>query len=267
MRLIVLGAGFTGKVLADAAREQYAGVVTTQRTASPESSALVWASPAPLPCEADHGVVLFPPRGLDPAAAAAPLSGLRRLVYVSATSVYGDRAGAEADESTPPNPTHPSAVARLAAEDAMRAVGAVVVRAGGIYGPGRNMVERHRAGQLRNAGDPDRPVNLIHVSDLTAIILACLERGVPGEVVLAVTGRPVSWRALAEVAVERTGRPLPGPTPVPEDPDLASFYTESKRLRPTTHERLGVTLRFPDSVAALRDVPLLAPSTDALQRG
>jgi nucleoside-diphosphate-sugar epimerase len=180
----------------------------------------------------------------------------RRVAYCSSTSVYGDRSGGEVTETTPTSPDSPWGVQRTVAEEAFRAVGAVIVRAAGIYGPGRNIIERHRAGHMRNAGDRSRRVNLIHVDDLATLLLAALERGIPGENLIGATGAPVPWDAMAAIAVARTGLPLPPESPIPTDPNMASFYKESKWCRPTAFERLGVTLRHPDSLAALLAMPL-----------
>jgi nucleoside-diphosphate-sugar epimerase len=75
----------------------------------------------------------------------------RRVVYLSTTGVYGDRAGAIVDEDSRPAPQSTRAMRRLAAESALRAWAAAraiswcVLRIPGIYGPGRMPVERLRA--------------------------------------------------------------------------------------------------------------------------
>ncbi|MBT9557855.1 MAG: NAD-dependent epimerase/dehydratase family protein [Myxococcales bacterium] len=270
---LILGGGFTGVALI---RHLVSCALPVTATSTSEAGAqtltglgaagVVWRAPAPgntasLPVDADRVIILFPPKDTDSEALASALrrpegAPQRRVVYCSSTSVYGDRSGGEVTETTPASPDSPWGLQRALAEDAFRAVGAVIVRAAGIYGPGRNLIERHRAGQMRNAGDRSRRVNLIHVDDLAAILLAALENGIPGENLVAATGAPVPWEAMAAIAVARTGLPLPPESPVPADPNLASFYKESKWCRPTAFERLGVTLSHPDSLAALLAMPL-----------
>lgn len=270
---LILGGGFTGIALIRRLVSSGSPVTATSTTEAGAQAltalgarGVVWRAPAPgmataLPVDADSVIILFPPKDTDSAALAQALrreegAPPRRVVYCSSTSVYGDRSGGEVTESTPTSPDSPWGKQRVEAEDAFRAVGAITVRAAGIYGPGRNIIERHRAGQMRNAGDRSRRVNLIHVEDLATLLLAALERGVPGENLIAATGAPVPWEAMAAIAVARTGQPLPPESPVPADPNMASFYKESKWCRPTAFERLGVTLRHPDSLAALLEMPL-----------
>lgn len=109
--------------------------------------------------------------------------GYQRLVYVSTTGVYPDRpglwaegdAGGEADEGN-----EGASVAgrlRLMTE---RVLGEYfelsVVRAGGIYGPGRNIVTRvMRGGALASRGG-GRKVGRIHVDDLAGVIRALVLR-------------------------------------------------------------------------------------------
>lgn len=233
----------------------------TARAASgaPEIDALgadarVWKAPDELPEPGDFGVayVLFPPRGVAPTDVARALAGVPRVVYCSSTSVYGDQQGGPVDEDTPVAPLSPWGRARVEAEEALRGQGAVIVRAAGIYGPGRNIVERLRAGRVRVTGDLDRPVNLIHVEDLATILIAAAERGVPGTCYLAASGRPISWQALIETASALSGIGVPAPTPMPSDPNLGMFYRESKRCAPKRLAELGVTLAHPDVREALR---------------
>jgi nucleoside-diphosphate-sugar epimerase len=63
----------------------------------------------------------------------AALGKPKRAVYISTSGVYGDRGGAWVDETTPIAPANERAWRRVAAEDAMRAAGAAVLRVPGIY--------------------------------------------------------------------------------------------------------------------------------------
>lgn len=260
-RALVLGCGFTGRALTRALLREGAGVVATARSgpdldwaAGAGAEPLVWTAPDALPdgLEADTAFVLFPPRGLDAEAVAALVGRFSRTVYLSSTSVYGDQGGREVTEDSPVSPISPWAFARVEAEQALRRVGAIVVRAGGIYGPGRNIGLRLRAGRVRNTGDPLRPVNLVAVDDLATILIAAARRAAPGSVHLGTDGLPIPWIELARAAAEATGLPLPPRTPMPTDANLRMFYSEAKRARPLRHGDLGVTLRWPDSRLALR---------------
>ena len=251
---LVLGCGYTGEALSRKLRARGEDVRATTRSgaASPALHALgvrveAWTAPSAIDL---HGVrlafALFPPGDADADATAALLQGVPRLVYCSATSVYG--AG-DVDDDTPPAPASESGSARLRAEDAFRRRGAIVVRAAGIYGPGRNVVERHRAGRLQSSGDLDRPVNLIHVEDLADVLLRAAERAEPGSVTIAADGHPVAWRDLLAVAVHAVGRPVPNV----EAPSPGAHVTGewrrcgNRRMR----EVLGVHPAFPDALVTL----------------
>ncbi len=254
---MILGCGYTGRALLRRLVDAGIAVTATSRRergrAAIEAAggvAVAWELPTPV--RADTAFVLFPPRGLDPDAVAAALRDVERVVYCSSTSVYGDRGGGWVEDDTEVAPASPRAEARVAAEAALP--DAVIVRPAGIYGPARSIRDRVRAGRLRVTGDLERPINLIHVEDLAAILHAAAERAAPGDVILAASGRPIPWRALAEAACALEGVPLPAPTPLPEDPNLRMFYTEVKRCRPTKLERLGVQLRYPDVLAVLEEI-------------
>jgi nucleoside-diphosphate-sugar epimerase len=76
-------------------------------------------------------------------AALAAAGGLVWVGYLSSVGVYGDQAGAEVTEATPPSPRSARAKRRWLAEEqweALQAAGGwalLVLRLPGIYGPGR----------------------------------------------------------------------------------------------------------------------------------
>ena len=104
----------------------------------------------------------------------------KRIVYLSTTGVYGDRAGGRVDEDTPPAPLTERATRRLAAEYTVRAwaeargVSWCVLRVAGIYGPGRLPLDRLRRAVPAIAPHEAAPGNRIHVTDL---VTACVAAG------------------------------------------------------------------------------------------
>ena len=187
---------------------------------------------------------------------------LRAFVYVSSTSVYGDRAGQMADEETPPAPDSPRGAARVAIETKVLSSGlrAMVVRPAGIYGPGRSQLHRLAAGRLRLVDGGGAYTNRIHVHDLAAILEACIDRGTPGDVYLASDQRPATQVEVVDHILATYGLPAPAALSLEEarvrlTRDVLAMVTGSKRLDPSrTLRALGVELRFPDYQAGLAEI-------------
>ncbi|MCB9570688.1 MAG: NAD-dependent epimerase/dehydratase family protein [Kofleriaceae bacterium] len=177
-----------------------------------------------------------------------------RLVYVSSTGVYAAGGGARVDETWPTAPVTASGVARLAAERALlaaaRAAGlaAVALRAPGIYGPGRGVTARLRAGTYRIVGDGAAHVSRIHVDDLVAAIVAVAGAAALGHDVYNVADRePCPSAVYGDAAAARLG--LPPPPRVAVDavsPEVAGMLLADRRVDASRLEReLGWTPRWP----------------------
>lgn len=120
--------------------------------------------------------------------------GPNRFVLLSSTGVYGHSGGEWVDEDTPPTPAGPTAEALLEGEARLGDSGApaVVLRLGGIYGPGRTrLVDRARAGDCPDAG---RYSNRIHGGDAAAAALHLLELEDPRPLYLGVDREPAPLR-------------------------------------------------------------------------
>jgi nucleoside-diphosphate-sugar epimerase len=140
----------------------------------------------------------------------------------------------------------------LAAERALldaAGLPARIVRAAGIYGPGRTPFSRVGAGS-RVAGAGEAWVNLIHVEDLASIAAGAAERGADGRVYLAADGAPVRRAEYYAEAARLMGVPEPVFAGGDAGPHVEGL---GKRVRSRrTLEELGVTLRYPDYRAGLR---------------
>lgn len=91
-----------------------------------------------------------------------------RLLFTSSTAVYGQTDGSWVDETSPTEPTGFSGRLVLEGERLALASGmaAVVLRLGGIYGPGRTrLIDRVRSGQATCVDGPPRWTNRIHRDD------------------------------------------------------------------------------------------------------
>lgn len=165
----------------------------------------------------------------------------RRLVWVSSTAVYGVDDGRWLDESSPLEATSGTAAVVIEAEEIfrVRVPDGVILRLGGIYGPGRDRL----IGQVRAGGEfssPDHWVNLIHRDDAAAAIVH-LVTGVadPAPVYLGVDGRPALRRDIATFVAERLG------IDPPELP-AASDSATGKRLANDLLAATGFTWEYPD---------------------
>jgi nucleoside-diphosphate-sugar epimerase len=103
---------------------------------------------------------------------------LARVVIVSSTSVYGQTAGEWVDESSATEPTDVRGRLVLAGEQTLLASGfpAVVLRLGGLYGPGReSLIAAVREGRATLSPGPPRFTNRIHRDDAVGAIVHLLD--------------------------------------------------------------------------------------------
>jgi len=252
--LILLGCGFTGTAALRLAVARGTPVLAVTRSAEHAAALTALDFPAratgPLTAEVAralvpagaHVLIAFPPAGAD-AAIAPALEHAAAVVYISSTGVYGEASG-HIDEDTPVDPSSPRAAPRLAAEDAYRAVGAVILRASAIYGPGRGLHLRLLRGEHRLTGDGHNVISRIHVDDLARLALAALERATPGAVFNVADDTPVPQLEVVTWLCQRLGLPLPESAPAREVPDTLRHdrAVDGGRIQ----RALGITLAYPD---------------------
>ncbi|MBT8066731.1 MAG: NAD-dependent epimerase/dehydratase family protein, partial [Gammaproteobacteria bacterium] len=194
MFTLVTGTGYTGRrVLERMPADSVVGLsrssVDTDRQL--EILDLDTATSLPLELPTPYAVIYtVPPKGLSPDARLQRFLALlapppQRLVYISTTGVYGDHGGSRVDETTAVKPSNERAARRVAAEAQLAAWTAdndcelVILRAPGIYGPGRLGIERIQAGMPMLSGADAHPGNRIHVDDLATCCIAALSSDVP----------------------------------------------------------------------------------------
>jgi nucleoside-diphosphate-sugar epimerase len=197
-------------------------------------------------------VVCLAPPGGDPAgeirALVAAAADAQRIVYVSSTGVYPAAAGAWVDESWQVAPTTPSGAARVSAEAALAEsrVPWIALRAAGIHGPGRGLVDRIRTGTYRIVGDGRSHVSRIHVDDLALAIIHAGTLDVTGAVNIA-DDDPAPIGEVADAIAAQLGVAPPPRVPVETvTAEVAGMLTADRRIANTRMKReLGVTLRYP----------------------
>lgn len=258
----IIGCGYTGAALARALVARAADVTITRRDAAVVAAQAAelgvrgvradLAAPATLAIPAGAIVVCTAPPGGDPAGELRGLidaaRGAAKLIYVSSTGVYAPGGGASVDERWPIAPVTGSGRARAAAEAVLAEATLpwVSLRAAGIYGPGRGLVERVRAGTYRVVGDGTSHVGRIHVADLVAAIVAAAETPVVGAINVC-DDDPAPIGEVADAVAAALGRPPPPRVPVEAvSGEVAGMLTAdrvlvNRRLR----DELGVALRYP----------------------
>lgn len=271
--LVILGLGYTGRAVAEAALA--AGFRVSGSTRNPDVPAgvtrLDFCQSGPAIESASHLLVTAAPdEGGDPvlarfAGAVAAARGLRWLGYLSTTGVYGDRGGAWVEETTPPAPTQSRSVQRLAAEQgweaalAGRPVALDLFRIAGIYGPGRNVLQDLRAGRARRLDKPGHAFSRIHRDDIARAVLAAALAPAEGRRVLHLADDlPAPTADVVAEGARLLGLPVPPLTPFAEaelSPMGRSFWAENRKVSSrATQAMLGIAWRYPsyrEGLAAL----------------
>ncbi len=187
---------------------------------------------------------------------------LRRIVYYSTVGVYGDYDGLKVTEKSSPRTNEPRGVARLADEARWKAAGAArgaavdIVRLPGIYGPGRNALERLRAGDARRIVKPGHVTNRAHVDDIAQATRLMLSKRLAGQTWNVADDEPAPPQDVIAYAAELLGVPCP-PDEAFETAELspiaASFYAETKRVvNRKAKKKLGFRPAYPTYREGLR---------------
>jgi nucleoside-diphosphate-sugar epimerase len=189
---------------------------------------------------------------------AALAAGVRRLVHMSSSSVYGMALGRPADESFPlapfpdPYPVTKAAgdrvVQRMIAEDHLPAV---IIRPDQIFGPRDHlhfgkMADRLHAGRGVIIGPGDNALPFVYVTDAVQGLLLALDHpGAVGQAFNITNDSPMTQLQLMEAIARETGASPPRRR-VPYRPLYAAGYLAERlaALSPTAHRppitRLGV---------------------------
>ncbi|MFA7059687.1 MAG: SDR family oxidoreductase [Pedobacter sp.] len=277
-RIFIAGCGYIGGRVARLARDAGAGEVTCM-VRSGEHEALLAAEmfgtvvctlddPEFIPALDVAGSILFyfvpPPGGgitdqrarnfCDALAFSAPPA---KIIYISATSVYGPMDSSIVTEISPAVPSSAMGKRRLDAESVFRGYGTangvpvVVLRVSGIYGPGRLPMMQIHQGQPLLREEEAGPSNRIHADDLALVCLAAAERGEDGDIFNVSDGHPGSMTVYFNACADALGLPRQ-PLVTLEDarrvmsPLMFSYVSESRVVDNSKMiERLGIALRYP----------------------
>jgi len=283
-RLLIFGCGYVGEKLAEACLTEGMNVAGTTRSSKRAEElralgveAVVVESPGQLPDELlnrcdtvlDSIPLTRDESGLHASQLqwlpkiAPKLSGLKWAGYLSTTGVYGDANGAWVDESWPCNPTSERGRLRLRAEQAWLESGlpVEVFRLAGIYGPGRNIIGRLKAGGYKAVSwNPPHYSSRIHVDDIVTAVMAAMKNPRPGRIVNVADDQPCPH---ADYVTE-LARLVDAPAPeilTPEEgerqlsPAMLDFFQDNKRVsNRLLHRELLTELKYPDFRSAASEL-------------
>lgn len=170
----------------------------------------------------------------------------RRVLFVSSTAVYGNADGGVVDERTPAEPSSFSGRIILEAEQLLQsrlqgtATSGVVLRLGGIYGPGRTRLIDQVANGTAVVPEEPRHTNRIHRDDAAAAIVHLTTMpDEPASVYLGVDDEPAELGEVLRFLAEEMGYPTPpvGNVPVARGGD--------KRCSNARLQAIGFDFEYP----------------------
>ena len=170
--------------------------------------------------------------------------------YVSATSVYPDQKDGFVDETTTPAPATQRGKDRLAAEQLWQEfTNAEIFRAAGIYGPSRSPFKALGEGRAKIIEKEGHFFNRIHLSDITKIIIAAMDKPRQNRIINLCDNEPAPQGDVIGFAAKLMGVNPPQPVPFEEaelTPMARSFYVSRRRLKSIIiKDELGITLDYP----------------------
>ncbi len=184
-----------------------------------------------------------------------------KIVYLSATSVYGDTGGQVVTEQSLTEPTSVMGKRRLDAEYLFQefgiryAIPVVILRVSAIYGRGRLPLMQINQGQPLLQEELAKPSNRIHVEDLTGVCMAALLRG--SGIYNVSDGHPASMTAYFNACADALQKPRQPQIDLEEarrvmPPLLFTYFMESRVVdNQRMLDELGIRLRYPDMLSGI----------------
>jgi nucleoside-diphosphate-sugar epimerase len=173
-----------------------------------------------------------------------------RFIYISSTGVYGRSEGEWIDERSPCEPMREGGQACLDAERVLAdhpfAERSIVLRMAGLYGPGRIPRQQELLAGLPIAAPQFGSLNLIHIDDAVAIVLAAERVAPPGSLYVVADGHPVQRGEYIRAVAALLGAPPPQFAALDKNSPAARRARSDKRIDNSKMLReLNVALRYP----------------------
>jgi nucleoside-diphosphate-sugar epimerase len=181
---------------------------------------------------------------------------IRRFVYASSSSLYGDNVPIPMREDALPQPVSPYGVTKLAAEQlgylycVNHNVPATALRYFTVYGPRQRpdmAFHRFISAALDGApitlyGDGEQTRDFTFVADAVAATIAAGERGVPGRAYNVGGGSRVSMNQVIDIIGRVAGRPLDVRREPAQKGDMRDTYADTTLARADLGFAPSVTL-------------------------
>jgi nucleoside-diphosphate-sugar epimerase len=173
-------------------------------------------------------------------------------LFTSSTSVYAQKDGSLVNENSAAKPAHVKGKILRETEEVVRAAGGIVLRLGGIQGPGRSAIVTKFLRGEPTRGNPDRFINQIHRDDIVSALLLLAERRheYPGEIFNVVGDRPIKVTEAYEWLAPRLRRPIPT---APADAVASKRGESNKRVSNEKLRAVGWTPRYPTFEVAMSE--------------
>ncbi len=181
---------------------------------------------------------------------------IKRLGYLSTTSVYGDKKGEWVTEDTVLEPNLDRSISRVDAEKSWIKFGetlsvkTTIYRLAGIYGPGRSLIDRLIGNETIYIVDkPGHFFNRIHVEDIVGAIEMAMSSQSETTIFNLSDDMPATQLDVAHFAANLLNKNCPETVTLKSDrvSEMArSFYKEEKKVsNKKLKNELGYRLLFP----------------------
>ncbi len=178
-------------------------------------------------------------------------AGAECFIYISSSGLYGDRPDDDViiDEDTPIARDDQGMKNVWADEEAilntaMERLRTVILRLAPMYGPGRGVRARLRAGEYKLIDDGSHAISRIHVDDAVGAIFAAEEHAQRKSIYLVADDQSTTQLEYATWLTERMGFPLPESRPL-ITPGARPSHRNRRIKNTKLKTELQYTLRYP----------------------
>jgi nucleoside-diphosphate-sugar epimerase len=184
-----------------------------------------------------------------------------KLLFTSSTSVYAQTGGEWVTEESAAHPNTESGKILRESEKLVLSSGGIVIRLGGIYGPGRSaLLKKFLSGEAILDSGNDRFLNAIHRDDAAlAVRLLAVRNGNDGQIYNVVDNEPTLQSECYRWLAARLNRSLP---PVGRAASPRKRGHSNKRVSNAKLRAVGWAPRYPNFVVGMEKSVLPSFSRD-----